>query len=72
MNKLQYKTNIDFLNYKKSLWEHFFQKFSVLHTSLLLLLCCLENVKLIEMENGSYMKSNYLMKCTSTQTGNSI
>ncbi|XP_029341205.1 uncharacterized protein LOC115033193 [Acyrthosiphon pisum] len=31
-----------------------------------------ENVKLKEMENGCYMNSNYLMKCTSTQTGNSI
>jgi len=29
---------------------------------------CLENVKLNDLENGSYINSNYLMKCTSTQT----
>ncbi|XP_060860314.1 uncharacterized protein LOC132937513 [Metopolophium dirhodum] len=33
---------------------------------------CLENVKLKDIENGSYINSNYLMKCTSIQTEESI
>lgn len=35
---------------------------------------CLENVKLKDIENGSYIDSKYLMKCTSgdVQSGNII
>ncbi|XP_008187183.1 uncharacterized protein LOC100570802 [Acyrthosiphon pisum] len=33
---------------------------------------CLTNVKLKDIENGSYINSKYLMKHTSTQTGNII